>query len=228
MILRRKCFGLWQKVKDTVTNALDSLDKSHKDYHKYDRKQEALREEVNDIRGRIKKANKDFENTTDLYDSHKKDLRRARTGAESHYDTIRGLKNRGLKPGDSEYDAAVKGFKKEMGNYRWQMKRAKNYLGLSRGTLDELSSSRDKFIDDDTDRVHNLHVSLRSKLAEREKAKGLRDSSAKRVEDIKDARRNLAIAGAVGLGAAGLGYGIYKWRKNKKKLEKKNYYNNQP
>ena len=38
-----------------------------------------------------------------------------------------------------------------------------------------------------------------------------------RLHDIQIARRNLAIAGAVGLGAAGLGYGIYRWRKNRKK-----------
>lgn len=49
-----------------------------------------------------------------------------------------------------------------------------------------------------------------------------------RIRDIRNARRNLAIAGAVGLGAAGLGYGIYKWRKNRKKKREEEEKNTRP
>ena len=165
------------------------------------------------MNSRIDKNNKRFRTTSDSYKLHIDNLDDARMNAEDSYAAVKRYKGRDAK----KYDKAVESFRRDMGEYRRQMKKSRTEFGLSRGTYDETMAAKSKFYEDHNKTSEDLYNSLKGKREERRKAEQLSDSSDKKIQDIKDARRNLAIAGAVGLGAAGLGYGIYRWRKNREK-----------
>lgn len=145
MILQRKCFGLWGKVKDTFDNAITS-------------------------KGPIKETIKSFE------------------GLNSEYRDL-----------NSNYEKTMKEVDGFMGSKRDKRK--------TRKVLREAIDSNNRMIEDNNKIIESRNNEL---------------------DAISKSRRNLAIAGAVGLGAAGLGYGIYKWRKNKKKKREEEEKNTRP
>ena len=78
MILRRKCFSLWQKVKNTVTNATTSISPIRK-------KERALREREREIESAIGEFNKTRDEKAETF----KQALKENNSASDRYDNIR-------------------------------------------------------------------------------------------------------------------------------------------
>lgn len=166
MILQRKCFGLWEKVKDTFSNAT----KSKKKYR------DKVLEGIEDI-SKLGKQNSDYNKEMDSVIKQKKSISDDYLDKWNEY-----LNNKGDKRKFTETNP---------------------YPAEEINKLDKRKSDLRLLIKDTIDKLEGTRSEV--------------DSNKRTIRDISDARRNLAIAGAIGLGTAGFGYGIYRWRKNKKK-----------
>lgn len=124
---------------------------------------------------------------------------------------------------DERYDSAAKSFRNDMRGYKVYMRKAKKDLGLSRGTYEEALAAKNKFSEEHDKTTSDLNNLLKGKKEGLREAESLNYSSDAKIRDIRTARRNLAIAGAVGLG-----YGIYRWRKNRKKKKEEEEMNKYP